>query len=47
MKVTCLLIDTVLALLVDFVLTPLLSCPWLLASLDLQPAIKILLVGAI
>lgn len=40
-------IHTVLALLVDCVLTPLLSCPLLLASLDLQPAIITLLIGAI
>jgi len=33
--------------LLDFFLMPLLSCPLLLASLDLQPAIVILLVGAI
>ncbi len=44
-KVTSLLIDTVLALHVDFVLTPFLSCPLLLALLALQHVI--LLVGAI
>lgn len=43
MKVTSLLIDTV-ASLVAFVMMPLLSCPLLLASLDLQPAIVILVV---
>ena len=43
--VTSWLIDTVLALPVDFVLTPFLSCPLLLAVLGLQPAIMILLVG--
>ena len=45
--VTSLLIDTVLALPVDFVLTPFLSYPLLLAVLGLQPAIMILLVGVI
>ena len=45
--VTSVLIDTVLALPVDFVLTPFLTCPLLLAVLGLQPAITILLVGAI
>ena len=45
--VTSLLIDTVLALPVDVILTPFLSCPLFLAVLGLQPAIMILLVGAI
>ena len=40
MKVTNLLIDTVLASLVDFVLTPLLGCPLLLAPLGRQPAVR-------
>ena len=40
MKVTNLLIDTVLASLVDFVLTPLLGCPLLLAPLGQQPAVR-------
>ena len=37
----------VTSLLIDTVLTPFLSCPLLLAVLGLQPAIMILLVGAI
>ncbi len=47
-RVTNLFIDTGLTLLpIDFVLTPLLSCPLLLASLVLQPVIMMMIIGTI
>ncbi len=47
-RVTDLFIDIGLTRLpIDFVLTPLLSCPLLLASLVLQPVIMIMIIGTI